>query len=71
MNTPDSTKVVLTAEGFADIPAAVDFLSVSRATVYKLMDIGELPYAKFGKSRRIPWAALREYASRCLVGTRE
>jgi hypothetical protein len=33
------------------------------------MDRGELQFAKIGKSRRIPWKALRELAQRSLVST--
>jgi excisionase family DNA binding protein len=55
------------AEGFATVPEAAVFLNVSRASIYKLMDTGELVYAKFGKSRRLPWRAVREYAKKCLV----
>jgi excisionase family DNA binding protein len=64
-------KPELTADGFADLHEAAAFLSVSRSSIYKLMDASELPYAKFGKARRIPWRALREYAARCLVGNDE
>jgi excisionase family DNA binding protein len=56
------------ADGFASIREAEDFLSVSRSTIYKLMDSRELPFAKVGKCRRIPWRSLREYAQKCLVG---
>jgi excisionase family DNA binding protein len=55
-------------DGFADVRTAAEYLGLGRSSVYKLMDSGELSYAKFGKSRRIPWRALREYARRCLVG---
>jgi excisionase family DNA binding protein len=58
----------LTADGFADIPEAAAYLSMSRSSVYKLMESKILAYAKFGKARRIPWRALREYAERSLVG---
>jgi excisionase family DNA binding protein len=61
-------KASLTAEGFADVPEAAEFLGLSRSTIYKLMEDGSLPYAKFGKARRIPWRAVREYGDRCLVG---
>ncbi len=56
------------ADGFATVEEAADYLGLSRATVYKLMEIGHLPYAKFSKSRRLPWKAMREYAARCMVG---
>jgi excisionase family DNA binding protein len=63
-----SKKPDLTIDGFADVHEAAEFLSMSRSSIYKLMEAGELPYAKFGKARRIPWRALREYGARCLVG---
>ncbi len=68
MTAATAEKPDLTAEGFADVAEAADFPSLARSSLYKLMDNGELPYAKFGKSRRIPWRALREYAARCMVG---
>jgi excisionase family DNA binding protein len=57
----------LADEGFATIREAMTYLSISRATLYALMDAGDLPYAKFRRCRRIPWQALREYATRNLV----
>jgi excisionase family DNA binding protein len=54
-------------EGFVDVAGAAEFLRLSRAKVYLLMDAGELRYAKFGKSRRIPWAALKQFAESRLV----
>jgi excisionase family DNA binding protein len=56
-----------TNDGLANIRQAEEFLAVSRSTLYVLMDKGDLPYAKIGKSRRIPWKALRDFAERCLV----
>jgi excisionase family DNA binding protein len=53
--------------GFVSVGEAAEFLRLSRATVYLLMDRGQLRYAKFGKSRRIPRKALMDYAQRCLV----
>jgi excisionase family DNA binding protein len=57
----------LIGDGFVTVPKAAEFLGVSRAKVYQVMDAGELPYAKFGRSRRIPRRALHEYAQSCLV----
>jgi excisionase family DNA binding protein len=54
-------------DGFVEVPEAATFLSLSRASVYKLMDQGSLVYAKFGRSRRIPRRALMEYAHQQLV----
>jgi excisionase family DNA binding protein len=53
--------------GFATVLEAAAFLRLSRAKIYQLMDAGDLHYAKFGKSRRIPRRALAEYAERCLM----
>jgi excisionase family DNA binding protein len=58
----------LVGDGFVDVAEAGRFLHLSRAKLYQLMDDHELPYAKFGKARRIPRRALLEYANRCLVG---
>jgi excisionase family DNA binding protein len=58
----------LLADGFASLKEAERYLSVGRATLYKLMESGELKWAKFGKCRRIPRAALRDYARHCMVG---
>jgi excisionase family DNA binding protein len=54
--------------GFVTVTEAAAYLSLCRAKIYQIMDAGELRYAKFGKSRRIPRQALQEYARRCLVG---
>jgi len=55
-------------DGYATVRDACEFLSLSRASIYNLMDARELKYAKFGGSRRIPWSALVEYGERCTVG---
>ncbi len=55
-------------EGFATVVEAAAFLRVGRTHVYHLMQRGQLPYAKFGKSRRIPWVELRAFAARSIVG---
>jgi excisionase family DNA binding protein len=47
-------KPSLAADGFADVHEAAEYLSMSRSSVYKLMESGDLKYAKFGKARRIP-----------------
>ena len=46
---------------------AARFLGVSRSKVYAMMDAGELTYAKFGRSRRVPRRALLELAEKSLV----
>jgi excisionase family DNA binding protein len=67
-STVGTAKTVLVEDGFVTVPEAAKFLSVSRAKMYATMDQGELPFCKFGKSRRIPRKALLEYAERCLQG---
>jgi excisionase family DNA binding protein len=53
------------------VPAVAKFLSLSRSKVYKLMDDGELPFVKLGKSRRIRWADVLKLVERNLVGAEE
>jgi excisionase family DNA binding protein len=54
-------------DGFVTIPEAAQTLRLSRAKVYQMMDAGELAYAKFGKSRRIPRESLKELVRKCMV----
>jgi excisionase family DNA binding protein len=63
----DQQQLTLVGEGFMRVPQAAEFLGVSRSTVYELMDKGQLPYAKFGRSRRIPKRALMEFAAQSVV----
>jgi excisionase family DNA binding protein len=56
------------ADGLAGTREACTFLSVSRSTLYALMESGQLRYAKVGKSRRLPWRELRAFAAKCLAG---
>ncbi len=58
----------LVADGLVSIDEAMSFLSVSRSTVYELMDQGLLPFAKIGRSRRVPKRALVEFAKANLRG---
>lgn len=67
-NIQETTAVVALDGGFLTVPQAARFLSVSRAKLYTMMDAGDLQYAKFGRCRRIPAQALREFAERSLVG---
>lgn len=60
----------LFADGLETPKSAAAFLKLSVASVYALMGRGELPYAKIGRSRRIPRRALVELAARHLVGSR-
>jgi excisionase family DNA binding protein len=56
------------ADGLVSVGEAMAFLSVGRSTVYELMDKGFLPYAKIGRSRRVPKRALVELAAMNLRG---
>ena len=58
----------LVRDGFAEVAEAQAYLRLSRSTIYTLMDRGELPFARFGRTRRIPWRSLRDYAAARLVG---
>ena len=52
----------LVPKGLARIPEAAQFLSISRAKAYKLVNDGEIPSKRFGKSVRIPWEWLLKQA---------
>ncbi len=65
---PSSEPPDVLRDGFVPVSAAAKFLGISRAKVYQLMESGEILFAKFGKSRRIPLRALHRYAENCLVG---
>jgi excisionase family DNA binding protein len=58
----------LIKEGFAEVAEAQDYLRLSRASIYNLMTSGELPFARFGRTRRIPWRALYNFAARSMAG---
>jgi len=58
----------LVRDGFAEVAEAQLYLRLSRSTIYTLMDRRELPFARFGRTRRIPWRSLRDYAAAQLVG---
>jgi excisionase family DNA binding protein len=58
----------LAGEGFLTISEVALFLKLSRSKVYSLMDSSELAYARFGRSRRVPKQALREFVEKSLVG---
>jgi excisionase family DNA binding protein len=65
-NGPDEVAGLSTA-GFATVEQAMQFLALSRSSVYALMDHGQIKSAKFGKARRLPWRALHDYAEKCLA----
>jgi len=42
--------------GLQPVAKVAKFLSLSRSKVYLMMDQGQLPYVKLGKSRRVRWS---------------
>ena len=44
--------------GLCSIPDAAEFLSVSRGKMYSMLNAGDCPSKRFGKSVRIPWVWL-------------
>lgn len=48
--------------GICSIPEAAKFLSISRGKIYLMINSGECPSKRFGKSVRIPWAWLLKQA---------
>jgi excisionase family DNA binding protein len=43
-------------------------LNLSRSKVYLMMETGELPFVKFGKSRRIRWPDVLTLVEKNMVG---
>jgi len=52
----------VTRDGLASVAEACDFLSISRTSLYKMMDAGELKFVKLPglSARRIAWRVLEE-----------
>ncbi|NTU84675.1 MAG: helix-turn-helix domain-containing protein [Chloroflexales bacterium] len=48
------------------VEEAARILSLSRSTIYEMMDAGELPSVRRGAARRIPLAALHAWVARQL-----
>jgi len=46
------------------VEEAARILSLSRSTIYEMMDAGEIPSIRRGTARRIPVAALRAWVAR-------
>jgi excisionase family DNA binding protein len=54
-------------DGLQTVEAVAQFLTVSRSKVYQLMERGELPYVKLGRSRRVKWTDVLELIDKNLV----
>jgi excisionase family DNA binding protein len=68
MQATAEEKQTVIRDGFAEVAEAQQYLKLSRATIYSLMESKQLAYARFGRTRRIPWRSLYEYAAGHLVG---
>lgn len=55
-------------EGNISVKEAAEILGLSRATVYNAMGAGHLQYVGYGRARRIPKAALRDFVMQNLKG---
>lgn len=56
----------LVEDGLMTVAEATEFLRVSRAYLYQLMQSGQLPYSKLGRNRRIPRRAVVAFAARSI-----
>ena len=56
------------ATGLRPVRAVAEFLAISRSKVYQLMEVGDLPYVKLGKSRRVRWADVLALVDRNTIG---
>ncbi len=61
----------LVSDGLDKIADAARFLGLSVSQLYALMQRGDLPFVKIGRSRRIPHRALVELAAQHLVDRRD
>ena len=52
------------------VDEAADLLSISRAQIYRLIDLKELETIKIGRSRRITYAQLEAFIQRIEQATR-
>jgi excisionase family DNA binding protein len=63
----DPNNLDLVSEGLLRITETEKLTGMSRATLYRMMESGELPYVQLGKKRRIPRRALAELLAKHLV----
>ena len=55
-------------KGLVSVAEAARYLGLARSTLYGLMETGQLPYAKFGRARRIPHRAIVTLAESAMRG---
>ncbi len=66
LHRADDTALV--EDGLLTVREAAAFLRLSRSNLYALMERGELPFVKLGRSRRIPRRAVIALAAGWLRG---
>jgi excisionase family DNA binding protein len=54
VGTDDLSSETVIDDGFFSVREAAEFLHISRASIYSLMEQGLIAFCKFGKTRRIP-----------------
>jgi excisionase family DNA binding protein len=64
---PDMDKTIAVESEYVTPREAATMLHLSIPTIYVLMTQGDLPSCKFGRARRIPKRALREYEAKAAV----
>jgi excisionase family DNA binding protein len=58
----------LLVDGMLTVSQAKQLCGLGRSKLYELMDRGDLPFAKIGRSRRIPKNALLSFIAKHLRG---
>jgi excisionase family DNA binding protein len=61
-------RVELVSDGLMRVIEVAAFLGLSRASVYKAMDQGLLPFVKLGRARRVPRRAVINLATQQMHG---
>lgn len=51
-------------EGLLSVTQAAHYMGITRPTVYRLMEAGELPFTRVGRCRRIPKRSIINYLQR-------
>ena len=49
--------------GLATVAETMDYLNVSRSTVYELIDAGKIEAKRIGRARRITWLSILEFVA--------
>ncbi len=65
--TSNNAAHAIVGDGLLTVRQAAQFLGLSIASLYAFMGRGDLPFVKFGRSRRIPKKAVVELAAKNLV----